>query len=213
METLNRPYPLSSIPPGSTSTTTTTNRSIIKNRRSFSSQEPSSFQVTPAHSQFSKTRLDTLAEIPSALTKPVNPTEKPKLFKRFVQQKIASGWAKNPQQQQLNDLKDIDTINSSEGNFSVGEIPVASLVKQQSSGDRRRSFSVIETFGPGGSKTTTTDLNMHEYIRQTSKWRSMRGQMNLPPDVRMKLENRKPLSFKNFALGVLHDVESRHSRF
>lgn len=191
-------------------------RSIVKTRRSFSSQERPSYQTNPSQNQFRKHQLDTLAEFPSSQAQS-NP--KPKLFQKLVQQKMTAGLLaeqkqQHHQQHQLNDIKDTATLNSIESEGFVassgGTAPWPG--QQTSSGEKRRSFSVIETFGPGGTKTTTTDSNMNEYLKHTSQWRSMRGQLNLPSEVRMKLETRKAFSFKNVALGVLHDVESKHSR-
>lgn len=191
-------------------------RSIVKTRRSFSSQEPPSYQTNPSQNQFRKHQLDTLAELPSSQAQS-NP--KPKFFQKLVQQKMTAGLLSEQKQQHLqqhhlSDIQDTATLNSIESERFVASSGGAAPCpgQQASSGEKRRSFSVIETFGPGGTKTTTTDSNMNEYLKHTSQWRSMRGQLNLPSEVRMKLEMRKAFSFKNVALGVLHDVESKHSR-
>lgn len=213
------PYPITA----KMKTTTTTpfpqqNRSIMKSRRSFSSHEPSSsssLHSTPAQSQqlvMRRHRLETLAEVPSAAPTTIPTQSRTKLLNRpNTRQNIAAGVLEHP----FIDVKETDTYNSSEGIMSLGDLPTTSLLQPNtSSGERRRSFSVIETFGPGGTKTTTTDSNLREYIKQTSKMRSVRGELNLPPEVRMKLENpRRHFSFKRVALGILSDVGSRNTRF
>lgn len=74
---------------------------------------------------------------------------------------------------------------------------------------RRRSFSLNESVQSVGSNTS--DSNMNQYFNETSTYRSMRSQLNLPPEVRLRLDGRKHLTFRNLALGVLKEVESRRN--
>lgn len=177
--------------------------SSVKTRRSFSSHDPPTTVMPPLKSSLRQT-IRRLLAIPPTIS------EQQQQKQQFLDD-LRSGAIKDTS----TNLTTTTTTDSGGDVVSISEFSIAPKTTATASSGflkKRRSFSLNESSDGSTSSVVASapDHNLSQYISETNKWRAMRTQLKLPPEVKLKLEGRKPFSFKSVALGVLDEVHVKN---